>query len=76
MSQSLSNTAVNNTNKTNRNKTRKTDTRLHPTTNATEAIDKQQRKQLATSVKNVLSSLMMDIHCPKHVAGPQFKQVF
>jgi hypothetical protein len=38
-----------------------TNTRLNPTTNATEAIDKQQRKQLATSVKNVLSSLMIDI---------------
>jgi hypothetical protein len=45
----------------------KTDTRLNPTTNATEAIDEQQPKQLATSIKNVLSSLMTDIHCPKHV---------
>jgi hypothetical protein len=45
----------------------KTDTRLNPTTNATEAIDKQQLKQLATSFKDVLSSLTMDIHCPKHV---------
>jgi hypothetical protein len=44
-----------------------TDAKLNPTTNATEAIDKQQSKQLATSVKNVLSSLMMDIYCPKHV---------
>jgi hypothetical protein len=65
--QSLSNTPLNNTNQTNQNKTLKTNTRLNATTNATEAIDKQQRKQLAASVKNVLSSMMMDIHCPKHV---------
>jgi hypothetical protein len=53
-----------------------TDARLNPTTNATDAIDKQQRKQLANPIKNILSSLMMDIHCPKHVGvfngGPRF----
>jgi hypothetical protein len=63
---SHSNTPLNNTNKTNRNKTSKKDTRLNPTANATETIY-EQLKQLATSVKNVLSSLMMYIHCPKHV---------
>jgi hypothetical protein len=44
-----------------------TDARLNTTTNVTETIDKQQRKQLATSVKKVLSSLIVDIRCPKHV---------
>jgi hypothetical protein len=39
----------------------------NPTTNTTETTDKQQRKQQTVSVKNTSNSLMMDIHCPKHV---------
>jgi hypothetical protein len=51
--------------------THKTDARLpnepNPTTNTTETTDKQQRKQQTVSVKNTSNSVMMDIHCPKHV---------
>jgi hypothetical protein len=39
----------------------------NPTADAAEASNKQQCKQQAISVKNVLSSLMMDVYCPEHV---------